>query len=199
MMAWPTQRDSAQPVFPIRSARHRRQTSSVALGWPTSSRPTRRAGGPPPRRPNSITRGYVWGLDRKRGKGGQQVVCVEHVHVHPGGQAIVGSVETGGRGGGSAHEMLEEPHTRGQLAIHLFLAQSCPRCGARTRSGRPRQGPTNGCCRMHGGSSTGPKTAEGWRIRAARTIHGRYSAENRQVAAMIRVLKAEAKRLVELT
>ena len=58
----------------------------------------------------------------------------------------------------------------------------------------------NGRCRMHGGSSTGPKTAEGLaRIRAARTIHGRYSAENRQVAAMIRVLKAEAKRLVELT
>ena len=58
----------------------------------------------------------------------------------------------------------------------------------------------NGRCRMHGGSSTGSKTAEGLaRIRAARTIHGRYSAENRQVAAMIRVLKAEAKRLVELT
>ena len=57
----------------------------------------------------------------------------------------------------------------------------------------------NGRCRMHG-SSTGPKTAGGLaRIRAARTIHGRYSAENRQVAAMIRVLKAEAKRLAELT
>ena len=49
-------------------------------------------------------------LDRKRGKGGQQVVRVEHVHVHPGGQAIVGSVETSGRGGGGAHEMREEPH-----------------------------------------------------------------------------------------
>jgi hypothetical protein len=32
-------------------------------------------------------------LDRKRGKGGQQVVRVEHVHVHRGGQAIVGSVQ----------------------------------------------------------------------------------------------------------
>ena len=60
-------------------------------------------------------------LDRKRGKGGQQVVCVEHVHVHPGGQAIVGSVETGGRGGGGAHEMPEEPHTRGQLAHSPLL------------------------------------------------------------------------------
>ena len=32
-------------------------------------------------------------LDRKRGKGGQQVVRVEHVHVHRGGQAIVGNVK----------------------------------------------------------------------------------------------------------
>jgi hypothetical protein len=33
-------------------------------------------------------------LDRRR-KGGQQVVRVEHVHVHPGGQAIVGNVKAG--------------------------------------------------------------------------------------------------------
>ena len=37
------------------------------------------------------------------------------------------------------------------------------------------------------------------RIARARTMHGSYSAENRQVAAMIRVLKVGAKRLVELT
>lgn len=37
-------------------------------------------------------------LNRHRGKG-QQKVTVEHVHVHEGGQAIVGSVERGGRGG----------------------------------------------------------------------------------------------------
>lgn len=35
---------------------------------------------------------------RKHRSGGQQKVTVEHVHVHPGGQAIVGHVETGGRG-----------------------------------------------------------------------------------------------------
>jgi hypothetical protein len=34
-------------------------------------------------------------LDRKLGKGGQQKVTVEHVHVHSGGQAIVGNVKTG--------------------------------------------------------------------------------------------------------
>ena len=31
----------------------------------------------------------------RRGKGGQQVVRVEHVHVHRGGQAIVGNVKAG--------------------------------------------------------------------------------------------------------
>ena len=37
-------------------------------------------------------------LDKHRGKG-QQKVTVEHVHVHEGGQAVVGTVEaTGGRG-----------------------------------------------------------------------------------------------------
>ena len=32
--------------------------------------------------------------------GGTQKIKVEHVHVHPGGQAIVGDVHTGGRGDG---------------------------------------------------------------------------------------------------
>jgi hypothetical protein len=36
-------------------------------------------------------------LQRYRGKGHQKVT-VEHVHIHPGGQAIVGTVTTGGGG-----------------------------------------------------------------------------------------------------
>jgi len=57
----------------------------------------------------------------------------------------------------------------------------------------------NGRCYRHGGASTGPRTTEGLqRIAQARTVHARYSAESRQVAGMIRDLKAEAKRLVEL-
>src|SRR4051812_21439593 len=55
---------------------------------------------------NKLSRTYVTlleALNRHRGKG-QQKVTVEHVHVHPGGQAIVGSVEASpsgsGRGGG---------------------------------------------------------------------------------------------------
>jgi hypothetical protein len=54
----------------------------------------------------------------------------------------------------------------------------------------------NGRCRMHGGKSTGPKTAEGIeRIRASRTKHGRYSqaaiakrCESRQIIKTIRAL-----------
>jgi hypothetical protein len=50
-----------------------------------------------------------------------------------------------------------------------------PRCGARTRAGGCCRQPAmaNGRCRMHGGLSTGPRTAEGLaRCRATRLVHG---------------------------
>jgi hypothetical protein len=49
---------------------------------------------------NKLTRTYTTlleALNRHRGKG-QQKVTVEHVHVHSGGQAVVGMVETPGAG-----------------------------------------------------------------------------------------------------
>lgn len=46
-------------------------------------------------------------LNRHRGKG-QQKVTVEHVHVHSGGQAVVGVVET--PGGGSHPKSEEQPY-----------------------------------------------------------------------------------------
>ena len=53
-----------------------------------------------------------------------------------------------------------------------------PLCGARTRSDNPcRKYPIKGKrrCRLHGGLSTGPRTAEGRaRIAAAQFKHGRY-------------------------
>ena len=53
-----------------------------------------------------------------------------------------------------------------------------PICGAKTRSGEPcSKFPIKGKqrCRLHGGLSSGPKTAEGRaRIAAANTKHGRY-------------------------
>ena len=48
-------------------------------------------------------------LNRHRGKG-QQKVVVEHIHVHPGGQAVVGVVET--PGGGDREKLKEQPNAR---------------------------------------------------------------------------------------
>lgn len=61
---------------------------------------------------NKLSRTYtaqMEALQRYRGKG-QQRVTVEHVHVHQGGQAIVGNVE---RGGGGKRECVEQPHASG--------------------------------------------------------------------------------------
>ena len=56
-----------------------------------------------------------------------------------------------------------------------------PRCGAHMKSdGLPCCKPAmkNGRCRLHGGLSTGPRTAEGLeRSRKARWVHGLYSRE----------------------
>src|SRR6478735_6566795 len=41
-------------------------------------------------------------------RGGEQTVRVEHVHVHSGGQAIVGNVNHGG--GGGTHQSVDQPH-----------------------------------------------------------------------------------------
>jgi hypothetical protein len=49
---------------------------------------------------NKLARTYAAQMEalRKHRNGGQQKVQVEHVHVHSGGQAIVGAVHHGGRG-----------------------------------------------------------------------------------------------------
>jgi hypothetical protein len=39
-------------------------------------------------------------LEKYRGKSSQQKVIVEHVHIHEGGQAVVGHIEAKSRGGG---------------------------------------------------------------------------------------------------
>ena len=59
---------------------------------------------------NKLSRTYaalLEALNRHRGKG-QQKVTVEHVHVHAGGQAVVGVVST--PGGGAPSETEEQPH-----------------------------------------------------------------------------------------
>ena len=57
-------------------------------------------------------------LQRYRGKG-QQKVTVEHVHVHTGGQAIVGSVSQSG-GGRDNDENRGQPHAPGNAGAITF-------------------------------------------------------------------------------
>ena len=61
---------------------------------------------------NKLSRTYatlVEALNRHRGKG-QQKVTVEHVHVHSGGQAVVGMV--GNPGGGDPPKSEDQPHAK---------------------------------------------------------------------------------------
>jgi hypothetical protein len=71
--------------------------------------------------------------------------------------------------------------------------QVAPRCGAKTRRGNGCQAPAmpNGRCRMHGGTSTGPRTAEGLeRCRTAKLKHGWYGkAGGHRVARCRRSLR----------
>ena len=61
---------------------------------------------------NKLSRTYaalLEALNRHRGKG-QQKVTVEHVHVHSGGQAVVGVVEP--LGGGDRQKLEDQPHAK---------------------------------------------------------------------------------------
>lgn len=78
---------------------------------------------------NKLSRTYaalLEALNRHRGKG-QQKVTVEHVHVHAGGQAVVGGMvaRPGRPGGGDRSSLEEQPHAK-QLAHAPQLAMSCP-------------------------------------------------------------------------
>ena len=80
------------------------------------------------------------------------------------------------------------------------------RCLAKTRRGTPCQKPaiTGKCrCQLHGGRSTGPKTAEGLkRLAELNTVHGQRTKERRAEAKALaqanREIWAELKLQVEL-
>jgi ribosomal protein L32 len=104
-----------------------------------------------------------------------------------------------GEGVGSRQNRPKNPKRRvPDWHMTLPLAQSCPRCGAQTRSGSScRQAAMpNGRCRMHGGSSTGPTAAGIERIRQARTIHGGRSAEMIELRREMALLKRAARRTI---
>jgi integrase len=120
-------------------------------------------------------------LNHHRGKG-QQKVTVEHVHVHEGGQAIVGNVGT--PGGGDRAKSEDQP-MQGKLSTHLSR-----RCRARTRRESLCQSPAmpNGRCRMHGGMSPGAPKGNRNALK-----HGRYTADaiarRREIGALLRAVR----------
>ncbi len=77
---------------------------------------------------NKLSRTYaalLEALNRHRGKG-QQKVTVEHVHVHAGGQAVVGVVAPPGQpGGGDRNKTEEHPHAK-KIAHAPQPAMPCP-------------------------------------------------------------------------
>jgi len=71
-----------------------------------------------------------------------------------------------------------------------------PRCGAKNRRGMPCQCPamSHGRCRLHGGKSTGARTAEGIaRIQLAVTKHGLFTKEARAERERFRELVRECR------
>ena len=100
---------------------------------------------------NKLARTYatlIEALNRHGGKG-QQKVTVEHVHVHAGGQAVVGLVETPGGGDGAKSE--EQPQAK-QIA---HAPQPAVWSADKEREPVPVASDANGRCRMHGGMSPG--------------------------------------------
>jgi hypothetical protein len=100
--------------------------------------------------------------------------------------------------------MSHDPTHLGREPLQLGAA---PRCGAKTRSGRPCQAPAvagRARCRMHGGAkgSGGPRGTRNGNYK-----HGRYTAEAKQrrlqlrqwIRDQLRQTRALIKRLHDLT
>ena len=81
---------------------------------------------------------------------------------------------------------MQVKQSTGSVAWHFGPDWPGKRCGAKTRSGTPCQRPGNkktGRCRLHGGASTGPRTAAGrQKIADLHTTHGRFLKEKREEA-----------------
>ncbi|WP_308445699.1 HGGxSTG domain-containing protein [Methylobacterium organophilum] len=95
-------------------------------------------------------------------------------------------------------DVADEPLTHSWRTA-MALAHATPRCCARTRKGFSCEGPAmaNGRCRMHGGASTGPRTAEGLaRSKRSTWKHGRHSA---RYVALKRLIKRATRDLEETT
>ena len=97
--------------------------------------------------------------------------------------------------------MVEVPQRRGWLKNGNQPGDpgTAPRCGAKTRRGNACEAPAmpNGRCRLHGGKSTGPRTAEGLeRCRQASWKHGRYCQEALAESKRVRELERSSAQLL---
>ena len=114
------------------------------------------------------------------------------------------SFATGRRPWGMPEKARDSPmHRLPDWRLTLPLAQSCRRCGARTRGGvnarRQRCQMADAECMAD--PSTGPRTLEGLeRMRRANTRHGNYSEKSRRrLIQAVRKLVREARQTVEKT
>ena len=121
-------------------------------------------------------------------RGGRQKVVVEHVHVYPGGQAIVGDVTHVGRG--VSGENAQQAHATDDKRTVAFAPGAEMRCTDQEREAVPvAGGGGKRRCRMHGGApgSGAPRgTATG--IIATASTPPEAIAERRAVRALIRNL-----------
>ena len=138
---------------------------------------------------NKLSRTYaalLEALNRHRGKGIQQKVTVEHV---TSTRVLRPSWELFRRGEGHRAEM------KGNLMHKPLPMHQSPRCGAKTRSGKPCQSPAmpNGRCRMHGGASPGAPRGE----RNGNYRHGRFTCEAMRERRALNVMIRAARRISE--
>ncbi len=115
-------------------------------------------------------------------------LVTKQVNVEEDGPALVGPLEATRRNqeGRDVEGPPPTPTQKRRILLRNGNPQgdpmNAPRCGAQTCRGTPCRAPAmaNGRCRLHGGKSTGPRTAEGLaRSRKAHYKHGRYSVESK--------------------
>ena len=123
----------------------------------------------------------VEALTRYRSRGERNVLIEDVRQLNGGGRAWLRPRQT-----------IRQNQTDIIMQNELPMCRS-PRCGARTRNGRPCQSPAmpNGRCRMHGGMSPGAPRGNKNALK-----HGRYTAEvlaqRREISALMRAIKALA-------
>ncbi len=121
-------------------------------------------------------------------RGGEQTVRVEHVHIHNGGQAIVGNINHPGGSGVSTGNQ-NQPHAPIDSQALAFAPGSPVWSEDASRDAIPvASGERKTCCRMHGGAkgSGAPKGRENGNYK-----HGQFTCKAIETRREIRALTAE--------